>query len=126
MSDDLIKRVCQSWVDAGWGDDPFWEHWPECPTDDTLSAKQVLDRIEELERQLDFAVGVVAEVVAESGKQRGEAEAKLAKAVEALRDATQMLSQCTFTNIRIRGQYFERQEVVDKANAVLAELEKES
>jgi DNA-directed RNA polymerase specialized sigma subunit len=49
--------------------------------------------------------------------------AKLAKAVEALRDATQMLSQCTFTNIRIRGQYFERQEVVDKANAVLAELE---
>jgi hypothetical protein len=52
-----------------------------------------------------------------------ETQAKLAKAVEALRDATQMLSQCTFTNIRIRGQYFERQEMVDKANAVLAELE---
>ncbi len=55
MSDDLIKRVCQSWVDSGWGDESFWEHWPECPTDDTLSAKQVLDRIEELERERDEA-----------------------------------------------------------------------
>jgi predicted transcriptional regulator len=51
------------------------------------------------------------------------AEAKLTKAVEALRETTQMLSQCTFTIIRIKGQYFERHEVVDKANAVLAELE---
>jgi len=51
------------------------------------------------------------------------AEAKLAKAVEALRDTTRMLSQCTFTIIRMGGQYFERHEVVDKANAVLAELE---
>ena len=52
------------------------------------------------------------------------AEAKLTKAVEALRETTQMLSQCTFTIIRMKGQYFERHEVVDKANAVLAELEK--
>lgn len=50
-------------------------------------------------------------------------EAKLAKAVEALRETTQMLSQCTFTIIRMKGQYFDRHEVIDKANAVLAELE---
>lgn len=52
--------------------------------------------------------------------------AKLDKAVEALRETTQMLSQCTFTIIRMKGQYFERHEVVDKAHAVLAELEKTS
>lgn len=56
MSDDLIKRVCQSWVDAGLGDETFWENWPNCPTDDTLSAKQVLDRIEQLERDLAKAL----------------------------------------------------------------------
>jgi hypothetical protein len=50
-------------------------------------------------------------------------EAKLTKAVEALRDTTQMLSQCTFTTIRIKGQYLDRQEFIDKANEVLAELE---
>ena len=49
-------------------------------------------------------------------------EAKLTKAVEALRETTKMLSQCTFTN----GQYFERRKVVDKANATLAELEGET
>ncbi len=52
-----------------------------------------------------------------------QTEAKLTKAVEALRDTTQMLSQCTFTIIRMKGQYFERLELVDKARAVLAELE---
>lgn len=52
-----------------------------------------------------------------------ECEARLGKAVEMLRETTQMLSQCTFTIIRMKGQYFERHEVVDKANAVLAELE---
>jgi hypothetical protein len=56
MSDDLIKRVCQSWVDAGLGDETFWENWPNCPTDDTLTANQVLARIEELERDLAKAV----------------------------------------------------------------------
>ena len=40
------------------------------------------DRIEQLERQLAVAIGTVAE----SGRKRGEAEAKLAKALQALRD----------------------------------------
>lgn len=62
-------------------------------------------------------------LLAAATQMQTETQAKLAKAMEALRDTTQMLSQCTFTNIRIRGQYFERHEVVDKANAVLAELE---
>ena len=52
-----------------------------------------------------------------------QTEAKLAKAVEALRDATQMLSQCTFTTIRIKGQYLDRHEVIDEARTVLARLE---
>jgi hypothetical protein len=67
MSDDLIKRL----QDACCGGDGC-----KC----TLS--EAADRIEELERALDFAIGVVAD----SGKERGEAEAKLAKAVEALRE----------------------------------------
>jgi hypothetical protein len=61
------------------------------------------------------------QLLATSG-QAADALDKLAKTVEALRDTTQMLSQCTFTIIRMKGQYFERHEVVDKANAVLAEL----
>ena len=52
-----------------------------------------------------------------------EAKVKLAIAVEALRETTQVLSQCTFTIIRMKGQYFDRYEVIDKARAVLAELE---
>ena len=55
--------------------------------------------------------------------QAADAWDKLTETVEALRDTTQMLSQCTFTIIRMKGQYFDRYEVIDKARAVLAELE---
>jgi len=92
MSDDLIKRVCQSWVDAGLGDETFWENWPNCPTDDTLTANQVLARIEELERE---NARLVSEVnIAKYGEPNfawsihnavmADLQAKLAKAVEAL------------------------------------------
>ena len=77
------------------------------------------DRIEQLNERLTAATDDAHE--AEAYAQ--ELEAKLTKAVEALRDTTQMLSQCTFTIIRMKGQYFERHDLVDKANAVLAELE---
>jgi hypothetical protein len=95
MSYDLIKRVCRSWIDAGLGDETFWENWPNCPTDDTLSAKQVLDHIEALERERDMALA--AQSYTYIGKNmkpilardledaKDAAEAKLAKAVEALR-----------------------------------------
>jgi ABC-type transporter Mla subunit MlaD len=79
---------------------------------------EAADRIDELvESNKELAL----QLLATSG-QASDAWDKLAKAVEALRDATQMLSQCTFTIIRMKGQYFERHEVVDNANAVLAEL----
>jgi hypothetical protein len=128
MSDDLIKRVCQSWVDAGWGDDPFWEHWPECPTDDTLSAKQVLDRIEELERERDEALAaqpytyigkdmkpILARVLEDA---KDAAEVKLAKAVEALWSLIEATT-VPEANICITR-------ALTDARALLAELEKES
>ena len=50
-------------------------------------------------------------------------EAKLAKAVEALRTTTQILSQCLFETILVKGQYLDRKEVVASARATLAEIE---
>jgi hypothetical protein len=93
---------------------------------ETDLADCAVDRIEALTKERDTAREYAGEVrirekVADDA--RIEAEAKLTKTVEALRDTTRMLSQCTFTIIRMGGQYFERHEVVDKANAVLAELE---
>jgi cytochrome oxidase assembly protein ShyY1 len=52
-----------------------------------------------------------------------ELEAKLAKAVEALRTTTQILSQCLFETILVKGQYLDRKEVVASARATLAEIE---
>lgn len=80
-----------------------------CPN---CNRKSLEDRIKELTLQL----------LATSG-QAADALDKLAKAGEALRETTQMLSQCTFTIIRMKGQYFDRYEVIDKARTVLAELE---
>ena len=72
---------------------------------------------------LTAKVKLMDDLDAINGEKIEALEAKLAKAVEALRETTQMLSQCTFTIIRMKGQYFDRHEVIDKANAVLAELE---
>ena len=48
MSDDLLKRICFSWIDAGRGEECFWENWPDCPTpDDALTPLMVFKRIEE-------------------------------------------------------------------------------
>ena len=56
-------------------------------------------------------------------KTRAEAaEARLAKAVEALRTTTQILSQCLFETILVKGQYLDRKEVVTSARATLAEM----
>jgi len=51
-----------------------------------------------------------------------ELEATLAKAVEALVDASQIISQCTWTTMRVNGQYVDRREVVQSYRATLAEL----
>jgi hypothetical protein len=53
MSDDLVKRICKTWIENGGSDDCFWEGWPENPTpDDSLTPGMVLARIEELEATL--------------------------------------------------------------------------
>jgi hypothetical protein len=105
-----------------------WEEHDEGKNNDAREA--AADRIEEVVKerddlgrklntarygQPDFAWSIHEEAMA-------DLRAKLTKAVEVLRETTQMLSQCTFTN----GQYFERRKVVDKANAALAELEGET
>ncbi len=79
---------------------------------------QMVDRIKQLE---ESNKELTLQLLAVHG-QAADALDKLTKTVEALRDTTQMLSQCTFTIIRMKGQYFERHEVVDNARAVLAEL----
>lgn len=87
---------------------------------------EAADRIEALVKERDEALNQLDSArhsVDVLEKRLTDKMAKLAKAVEALRETTQMLSQCTFTIIRMKGQYFERHEVVDKAHAVLAELE---
>jgi predicted nucleic acid-binding Zn-ribbon protein len=85
-------------------------------TDDAKEAEAYAEELDARNKELTL------QLLATHG-QAADALDKLTKAVEALRETTQMLSQCTFTIIRIKGQYFDRHEVVDKANAVLAELE---
>ena len=111
MSDDLIKRLRDRHEVFDLKSDLGWR-----PSSITNEAADRIERLERENARLDAGWG-------DANVRALDAGLKLAKAVEALRDTTQMLSQCTFTIIRIRGQYFERQEVVDKVNAVLAELE---
>lgn len=42
--------------------------------------------------------------------------------VEALRDTTQVLSQCLFQTIFVRGQYIDRKELVTAARAALSAI----
>ena len=103
MSDDLIKRL-------------------RSPLDTVVKAiKERAEAADCIEHLAESNIELTLQLLAVHG-QAADALDKLTKTVEALRDTTQMLSQCTFTIIRMKGQYFERHEVVDKANAVLAEL----
>lgn len=98
---DLIKRLrTVQWSVTGEGN-------AHGNVDETC-ASDAADRIEQLERELVVAI----EVVAESGRKRGEAEAKLAKAVEI---GNKMAAS-------IKGNYY-IPNVVAEWNAVLAELE---
>lgn len=96
------------------------------PTGAWMAIQEQANRIEELGNSLawyQMMDAMSSDHVVELTEKLEAAEAKLTKAMEALRETTQMLSQCTFTIIRMGGRYFERHEVVDKARAVLAELE---
>jgi hypothetical protein len=64
MSDDLVKRICKTWIEDGRSDECFWEGWPENPTpDDSLTPGMVLARIEELEAKLAKAVKALVQMV---------------------------------------------------------------
>jgi hypothetical protein len=81
MSDDLVKRICKTWIEDGRSDDCFWEGWPENPTpDDSLTPGMVLARIEELEAKL-------AKVEALMDIGFAEYKRRLAKAVELVEEA---------------------------------------
>jgi len=102
MTDDLVKQICKTWVDAGQADECFWEDWPECPTKDvSLTPKMVLGRIEALEAvrlgQTYRYIGIDGKpVLARDLEDRAiVAEAKLAKAMNALGGWLNVYTHCT-------------------------------
>ena len=77
MSDDLVKRICKTWIEDGRSDNCFWEGWPENPTpDDSLTPGMVLGRIEELEAKLAKAVGALERIAHASDIYSVEANAE--------------------------------------------------
>jgi DNA repair exonuclease SbcCD ATPase subunit len=86
-------------------------------TDDAKEAEAYAEELEARNKELTL------QLLATSG-QAADALDKLVKAKEALRETTQILSVFTSPIIRMKGQYFDRHEVIDRARTVLAELEK--
>lgn len=48
---DVVKHVCEQWISAGYGDDCFWENWPDCPCEDSLTPNQVMAAVTKLENE---------------------------------------------------------------------------
>lgn len=46
-----VKQSLKDWIDAGMGDECFWEPWNECPTEIDLTPNMVKLIIEELEKK---------------------------------------------------------------------------
>lgn len=42
-----VILCCQDWINAGMGDECFWEEWNECPTEIKLTPKMIIDAINE-------------------------------------------------------------------------------
>ena len=42
-----VILCCKDWINAGMGDECFWEEWDECPTEIQLTPKMILDAINE-------------------------------------------------------------------------------
>lgn len=40
-----VIRICNEWIDADMGDEPFWEGWPDCPSEQTLTPNMVLNAL---------------------------------------------------------------------------------
>lgn len=46
---DAVKRICKQWISAGYGDEYFWDHWPECPSEESLTPNQLMAAVAKLE-----------------------------------------------------------------------------
>ena len=62
MNDATVKDICQAWAQAGYGDECFWEHWAECPTEETLTPTMVLACIETQAAEIERLRGALHEV----------------------------------------------------------------
>jgi len=102
MSDDLIKQ---------W--DEYVESMGSVMGEVEHMAQQMRDRIEELERDRDEAFNAAWR----NGIAREKAQAKLAKAVEALREIITRWDTPAWKDVEATGS------VINRARAVLAELE---
>lgn len=51
----LVRQVCLDWCSNGMGDECFWEEWPECPTEITLTPHMVLAAISEANKKITDA-----------------------------------------------------------------------
>ena len=60
MNDATVKDICQAWAQAGYGDECFWEHWAECPTEETLTPNMVLACIETQAAEIERLRGDLA------------------------------------------------------------------
>lgn len=64
---DAVKRVCEQWISAGYGEDCFWEDWPDCPCEDSLTPNQVMAAVAKLEAENQRLRGVL-EKIASTGR----------------------------------------------------------
>lgn len=42
MNKERLIKVCETWIESGFGDDCFWEGWYEEPKSETFTPKQLL------------------------------------------------------------------------------------
>lgn len=64
---DAVKKICKQWISAGYGEDCFWEDWPECPSDDSLTPNQVMAAVAKLEAE-NRRLREVLEKIASTGR----------------------------------------------------------
>lgn len=48
---ELVLKCLSDWINAGMGDECFWEEWPECPTEILLTPNMVLELLEDMRFQ---------------------------------------------------------------------------
>jgi hypothetical protein len=65
MTDATVKDICQAWAQAGYGDECFWEHWAECPTEETLTPNMLLACIEAQAAEIERLRGDLKRAVEE-------------------------------------------------------------